>query len=111
METHLGLSPEEMLTIFNRMYLDVWEKTKEKIDWTQADVQKLMLEVFEVVVTAIRDGVMLTMFENNEKIYFDLEQAGFKFPSPELVTAEEEEETEKINVVDEETEEQVEAEV
>lgn len=76
LEVHLGLTPEEMMTIFNRMYLEVWNYSKEKINWEEEDITRLLLEVFEVVITAVRDGVMLTMFENNEKIYYDLKQAG-----------------------------------
>ena len=34
METNIGLTPEEMVSMFNRMYLDVWEKTKDKIRYT-----------------------------------------------------------------------------
>jgi hypothetical protein len=75
-ETHLGLTPEEMISIFNRMYLDVWEKTRDRINWKETDVPKLMLEVLEVVITAARDGAILTMYENNEKVYYDLKQAG-----------------------------------
>jgi len=83
METHLGLTPEEMISIFNRMYLDVWEKTRERINWKETDVPKLMLEVLEVVITAARDGAILTMYENNEKVYYDLKQAGIPFPEQE----------------------------
>lgn len=78
LEVHIGLTPEEMMTIFNRMYLEVWNYSKEKINWEEEDITRLLLEVFEVVITAVRDGVMLTMFENNEKIYHDLLQAGIK---------------------------------
>lgn len=72
LETHIGLEPEEMITIFNRMYLDVWEKLKGKIDWEQKDTHRLLLEVLEVVVTAVRDGTMLALYENNERIHSDL---------------------------------------
>jgi len=77
METHLGLTPEEMISIFNRMYLDVWEKTRERINWEEQDISKLLLDVLEVVITAARDGAILTMYENNEKIYEDLTLCGF----------------------------------
>ena len=70
LDVHIGLTPEEMMTIFNRMYLEVWNYSKEKINWEEEDITRLLLEVFEVVITAVRDGVMLTMFENNEKIYY-----------------------------------------
>lgn len=82
METNLGLTPEEMISIFNRMYLDVWEKTKDRINWQETDLSKLLLDVLEVVITAARDGTILTLYENNEKIYHDLKVAGFKFPVP-----------------------------
>ncbi|MFP4498429.1 MAG: hypothetical protein ACLFQV_09495 [Vulcanimicrobiota bacterium] len=87
MESHLGLTPEEMISIFNRMYLDVWEKTKGNISWDLAkvsrqikegrevDVSQLLLEVLEVVITATRDGFVLAMYENNEKIFNELKAA------------------------------------
>ncbi|MCE1245107.1 MAG: hypothetical protein LWY06_00515 [Firmicutes bacterium] len=90
METHIGLTPEEMISVFNRMYLDVWEKTKNNINWelakitTQAkeekdvDISRLLLEVLEVVITATRDGFVVAMYENNEKIYNDLRMAAIK---------------------------------
>jgi hypothetical protein len=90
METHLGLTPEEMISVFNRMYLDVWEKTKNNINWEMAkitsqvkedkdvDISRLLLEVLEVVITATRDGFVVAMFENNEKIYSDLRMAMMK---------------------------------
>ncbi|MCL5773637.1 MAG: hypothetical protein M1536_04585 [Firmicutes bacterium] len=78
METHLGLTPEEMISIFNRMYLDVWEKTRDRINWKEEDIPKLLLEVLEVVITSARDGAILTMYENNEKIYMDLKASGVK---------------------------------
>lgn len=76
LETHLGLSPEEMITIFNRMYMDVWEKTRSKIDWKKKEPSELVLEILEVVVTAMRDGAMLALYENNERVYQDLLEAG-----------------------------------
>lgn len=87
MDTHLGLTPEEMITLFNRMYLEVWEKTKGNINWELAkisqqakegkevDISRLLLEVLEVVITATRDGMVVAMFENNEKIFSDLSAA------------------------------------
>jgi hypothetical protein len=87
METHLGLTPEEMITVFNRMYLDVWEKTKDNISWELANISKqvqdgkqvditgLLLQVLEVVITATRDGIVVAMYENNEKIYNDIRLA------------------------------------
>jgi len=87
METHLGLTPEEMITLFNRMYLEVWEKSKGNINWELAniskqleegkevDVSRLLLEVLELVITATRDGFVVAMYENNEKLFNDLTQA------------------------------------
>jgi hypothetical protein len=87
METNLGLTPEEMISMFNRMYLDVWEKTREKINWEEPITQKCLMEVLEVVITAARDGAILTMYENNEKVYRDLKellkQAGLNLPVSE----------------------------
>jgi hypothetical protein len=87
METHLGLTPEEMISVFNRMYLDVWEKTRGNINWELAkiskqikegkdvDISHLLLQTLETVITATRDGFVVTLYENNEKIYNDLLQA------------------------------------
>jgi len=83
LQVHIGLTPEEMMTIFNRMYMEVWNYTKGNINWEEKDLTKLLLQVFEVVITAARDGVMLTLFENNEKLYYDLQKVGINFP-PEL---------------------------
>lgn len=93
MESRLGLTPEEMITIFNRMYLEVWAKTRERINWESANISKqlaegkevdisgLLVELMEVVITAARDGTILTLYENNEKIYEDLKAAGVEVPS------------------------------
>lgn len=92
MESRLGLTPEEMITIFNRMYLEVWGKTRERINWESANISKqlaegkevdisgLLVELMEVVITAARDGTILTLYENNEKIYEDLRAAGVALP-------------------------------
>ncbi len=92
MEAKIGLSPEEMITVFNRMYLDSWERTKDRINWEsaniseqlaqgkQVDISSWIVEVLEVVVTAARDGAVLTMIENNERIKSDLIQAGCIIP-------------------------------
>lgn len=94
METKIGLSPEEMITVFNRMYLDVWERTKERVNWEcgkiseqlskgkNVDIGQWIVEVLEVVVTASRDSAILTMYENNERIYEELKLAGVKLPLP-----------------------------
>ncbi len=97
METHLGLTPEEMISVFNQMYLDVWEKTREKVNWeaanitkrmaeggTEVDLSELLLRLLEVVITAARDGAILTMYYNNEKIYEDLRRAGIELPVSEV---------------------------
>jgi hypothetical protein len=92
METRIGLTPEEMISIFNRMYLDVWDRTRERVNWEcgriseqisagkEVDIGNWIVEVLEVVVTAARDGVILTLYENNEKIVEDLRQAGIHLP-------------------------------
>lgn len=96
METRIGLTPEEMISIFNRMYLDVWDRTRERVNWEcgriseqisagkEVDIGNWIVEVLEVVVTAARDGVILTMYENNEKICEDLRQAGIRLPEASL---------------------------
>ena len=100
METRIGLTPEEMISIFNRMYLDVWNRTRERINWEcgkiseqlsegkNVDLGKWMVEVLEVVVTAARDGTILTLYENNEKICEDLRRAGVRLPEPEALPEE-----------------------
>ncbi len=92
METRIGLTPEELITIFNRMYLEVWSKTKERVNWEAAqisqqiqsgkdvDIADLLVELMEVVITAARDGAILTIYENNEQIAEDLRQAGIELP-------------------------------
>lgn len=97
METRIGLTPEEMISIFNRMYLDVWNRTRERIDWEcgriseqlnegkEVDIGKWMVEVLEVVITAARDGTILTLYENNEKLYEDLRRAGIQLGEPETL--------------------------
>jgi len=104
METHLGLTPEEMISLFNRMYLEVWEKTKGNINWDLAkisekikkdeevDISRLLLEVLEVVITATRDGLVVAMYENNEKIFNDIRMASMR--------AGEQEETEEVEADD-----------
>ncbi|MCA9796772.1 MAG: hypothetical protein KC910_33410 [Candidatus Eremiobacteraeota bacterium] len=96
MESRIGLSPEELITIFNRMYLEVWAKTREKVDWESAkiskqiaegkevDIASLLVELMEVVITAARDGTILAIYENNEKVVEDLRQAGIELPAREL---------------------------
>lgn len=84
----LGLTTEEMLSTFNRMYLDVWSRYKQQIDWRQGDISRRLeagekvdlgdwlVEVMEVMATASRDSAILTMAENNERIAAQLNQAG-----------------------------------
>ena len=93
MDVHVGLGPEEMIRVFNQMYLDVWEKTRDKVNWDHAkvaqqirdnpdfDLSEFLLRMFEVVVTAARDGAILTMYYNNEKIYEDLRRVGIELPA------------------------------
>lgn len=76
METNLGLTPEEMVSMFNRMYLDIWEKTKDKVNWENPVTPQSLMTILELVTTAARDGAILTMHENNQKIYMDLMQKG-----------------------------------
>lgn len=114
METRLGLTPEEMISVFNRMYLDVWEKTKGNINWhlanisnqikdgKEVDISRLLLEVLEVVITATRDGFVLAMYENNEKIFNDLTMAAQRqmqaASGAEPPVGEEEEEPESMDL-------------
>lgn len=80
MESHLGLNPEEMISIFNAMYLDIWERNKEQINWNEEDKAKFFINILEVVVGAARDGAIFTMYENNERIYEQLKELGIEFP-------------------------------
>lgn len=101
-DVRLGLSPKEMINIFNQMYLDVWEKTRDKINWESAqvskrlaegqevDISELLLRVLEVVVTAARDGAILTIHYNNEKVIEDLRNIGIELPEPQAAGIEEE---------------------
>lgn len=93
MKSHLGLPPEQLIDIFNQMYLESWEKTRSKVDWEAADISKrlkegqsvdisdLLLRVLEVVVTAARDGAVLAIHYNNEKILEDLQAMGVTLPA------------------------------
>ena len=104
METRIGLTPEEMISIFNRMYLDVWNRTRERINWEMAriseqlsqgqevDLGQWVVEVLEVVVTAARDGTILTLYENNERIAEDLRRLGVHVPEPEALPEEDDDE-------------------
>lgn len=83
METKIGLKPEEMISTFNRMYLDIWERNRDKINWDQKDMPRLVLDILEVVVAAARDGAIFTMFENNDRIYNQLKGAGVSLPKAE----------------------------
>lgn len=88
MQMKLGLTPEEMINTFNQMYLEVWEKTRDRVDWEAANVSKrlsegvevdlaeLLLRVLEVVVTASRDAAIVTILHNNQKVEEDLRRAG-----------------------------------
>ena len=71
-ESRLGLSPEEMITTFNKMYMDIWEKNKEHVPWDEKELASLLIPLLELVVTAVRDATMLAMYENNEKIFEEL---------------------------------------
>lgn len=93
MESRIGLAPEELIAIFNSMYLDVWERMQDQVEWQsgrvteelaagrEVDLKPLLLELMEVVITAARDATVLTVYENNEKIVEDLKQAGIELPS------------------------------
>lgn len=93
MDNQLGLSSEEMIQIFNHTYLSVWEQTREQVNWSmgkiseglaageKVDIAPLLLELMEVVVTAARDGVIVTVQENNQKLMEDLKAAGIEVPA------------------------------
>ncbi|MEW6277411.1 MAG: hypothetical protein AB1758_02230 [Candidatus Eremiobacterota bacterium] len=83
----VGLSAHEMLSIFNRMYLESWAREMKRpqnndllkrLSEAPSLDPKLFLEVIEVVVTAARDATVLTLFENNEKVVEDLRAAGIR---------------------------------
>lgn len=97
MEVPIGLTPEEMLSVFNRMYFEVWEEKRQQIDWEAAnlskrlaageevDISAFLIRVLEVVVQAARDGTVLTLYENNHRLYEDLKRAGLDLPDPEAM--------------------------
>ena len=99
MSVQIGRSPEEMLTVYNRMFLDVWSRYKERIDWQEAnisarlqqgqtvDLSAWLTNVLEVAITASRDSAVLTMAENNERIAASLEQAGIAWPESAAAAA------------------------
>lgn len=88
METPIGLTPEEMIRHYNEMYLEVWNRTRQRIDWEipriteqlrrgqEIDLGGWLVGVLEVVITAARDGTVLAIAENNERLYRDLQRAG-----------------------------------
>lgn len=92
---YIGLSPEEMVDIFDRMYLEVWEKTRDNVNWEAAGISKrlqegqeveiseFLLRLLEVVVTAARDGAILAIYHNNVRVAEDLRKIGIQVPPPQ----------------------------
>ena len=88
MEIEIGLDPHEMIEIYNRAYAEVWEDSREKVDWDTADlriavnegkevdVSKFVLQLLEAVMTSARDAVILTLWENNRRIAQELQKQG-----------------------------------
>lgn len=81
MEPRVGLSPEEMIANFNRMYQDSWERSREQIDWQaikrpNADLSKWVLEVLEIVMASSRDAMTFTLVENNKRIAEQMVEQG-----------------------------------
>ncbi len=93
MENRLGLSAQEMIAIFNRMYLETWAATRDRVNWEAANISKqiqegkevdisgLLVQLIEVVIESARDGMILTLCENNEEMYEQLRQSGISLPS------------------------------
>lgn len=93
MENRLGLSAQEMIAIFNRMYLETWAATRERVEWEAANITKqmqegkevdisgLLVQLIEVVIEAARDGMVLTLCENNEEMFEQLRQSGMSLRS------------------------------
>jgi hypothetical protein len=108
MRPYIGMTPDEMVCVFNAIYSDIWEKTKENIHWDHAkisrqleegkdvDISRLLLEMFESVMTAARDGVVTVICQNNEKICADLFAASLQ-AKPETQEQENENKKKAVN--------------
>lgn len=95
-EPRVGLSPEEMITSFNRMFADAWERSKERIDWQNANISKQMaagkkvdlsawlVDVMEIIVSAARDSTVFTLAENNQRIAQQLQELGLPVPTEDV---------------------------
>ena len=44
LEPRVGLEPSEMLNTFDSMFIDVWEKRKDSLDWQIANISQQMAE-------------------------------------------------------------------
>lgn len=101
MEAKIGLSPDEMMQHFNRMFVSSWERNRAQIDWEAAnisqqiadgkevDISQLLMNVSETIMTSARDGFILAMYLNNDKIAQDLLAAGIELPLSEETEASE----------------------
>lgn len=103
LEARVGLSPEEMITTFNRMYQDSWQRSQENIDWQAANLSQRLqagekvdlagwiVGVMERVMTAARDATAYTLLENNQRVAQQLLELGVPVPMEEVPEVEEEE--------------------
>ena len=94
-EPKLGLTPEEMITAFNRMYRDSWERSRDQVDWHTAslskqikdgeevDLSNWLLGALEIAVSACRDAMAFTLIENNQRISQQLMELEVPVPMEE----------------------------
>lgn len=82
MKPRLGMSPQEMVEVFNQAYLQSWGEVSEKLRWdlarssSEGELGPFLLELMEAVVNAARDSAVLTIHENNERLAQELESCG-----------------------------------
>lgn len=100
LEPRVGLEPSEMLNTFDSMFIDVWEKNKDSLDWQIANISQQMAEgkkvdlsnwlvdVMSLVTAAARDSFIYAMIENNRRIAEQLQAQGLPVPMSEAAAEE-----------------------
>lgn len=81
MKPRLGMSPQELVEVFNETYLESWGEMSEKLRWDVVkgggeELGPFLLELMEAVVNAARDGAVMAIYENNERVIRDLASSG-----------------------------------
>lgn len=78
------MSAQELVETFNETYLQSWGEVSEKLRWELArgggeeDLGPFLLELMEAVVNAARDGMVMAVYENNERVAKELEAMGVR---------------------------------